>query len=75
MEKKMEKKSERVSREQMISIIISGKYSIDEQIALLRQKDTKPEEYDAFYRFAEEVKAKVTAEYAEYEAEEANAEG
>lgn len=64
----------RMTREQMISNIINSKYSIDEQIALIRQKDTKPEEYQAFYDFAEATKAAVTAEYAKYEAEEAAAE-
>jgi len=66
-------KETRISREQMISNIINSKYSIDDQIALIRQKDTKPEEYQAFYEFAEATKAAVTAEYAEYEAEEAAA--
>lgn len=56
----------RVSREKMIAMIIAGKYSIDDQIAILRQKDTKPDEYEAFFAFAEEVKANVTAEYAQY---------
>ena len=53
--------SMRVSREAEIASVIKARYSIDEQIALLRQKDTKPEEYEAFFAFAEEVKAKVTA--------------
>ena len=44
--------------------------SIDEQIALLRQKDAKPEEYEAFYAFAERVKADVKKEYAGYAAAE-----
>lgn len=57
----------RISREQMIARVINTRYSIDEQIALLRQKDSKPEEYDAFYAFAEDVKQKVSAEYAQYE--------
>ncbi len=55
------------SREEVIAAVIAGRYSIDDQIAILRQKDTKPEEYQAFYDFAEEVKAKVTAEFAEKE--------
>ena len=42
-----------------ISAVIDAKYSIDDQIALLRQKDTKPEEWAAFNAFAEEVKRKV----------------
>jgi len=69
----------RISREQMIANIIAAQYSIDDQIAILRQKDSKPEEYEAFYNFAEEVKANVTAEYeaiaiAEAEAAAAQAE-
>lgn len=57
----------RISREQMIANIIGSRYSIDDQIAILRQKDTKPEEYAAFNAYAEEVKAAVTAEYAAFE--------
>lgn len=53
----------KISREEMIALVINSKYSIDEQIALIRQKDTKPEEYAEFYEFAEDVKAKVTQEY------------
>lgn len=56
----------RISREEMIAKVIGGRYSIDDQIAILRQKDTKPEEWEEFNAFAEEVKANVTAEYAGY---------
>ena len=48
----MENKSMRISQDQMIAKVINARYSIDEQIALLRQKDAKPEEYEAFYEFA-----------------------
>lgn len=64
----------RISREAMIGNVISSRYSIDDQISLLRQKDAKPEEYQAFYEFAEDVKKKVTAEYEEYEEADAMAE-
>ena len=60
----------RITREQMIASVIGAQYSIDYQIAILRQKDAKPEEYEAFYAFAEEVKKKVGEEYAAYAAEE-----
>jgi len=60
----------RASREDVIASAIAAKYSINDQIAILRQKDTKPEEYQAFFDFAEEVKAKVTAEFAGKEAAE-----
>lgn len=63
----------RVTREQMIASVIGARYSIDDQIALIRQKDVKPDEYQEFYEFAEEVKQKVTAEYAAYAEEEAEA--
>lgn len=61
---------ERISQDAMIAMVINSKYSISDQIAILRQKDDKPEEYEAFYEFAEQVKADVKAEYAEYESEE-----
>ena len=69
----------RITREQMIANIIAAQYSIDDQIAILSQKYSQPEEYEAFYKFAEEVKANVTAEYeaiavAEAEAAAAQAE-
>jgi hypothetical protein len=66
----MENKSMRISQDQMIAKVINARYSIDEQIALLRQKDAKPEEYEAFYAFAEQVKADVKKEYAGYAAQE-----
>lgn len=66
----MEQEEMRITQEQMIAKVINAKYSIDEQIALLRQKDAKPEEYEAFYAFAEQVKADVKAEYARYAATE-----
>ena len=55
--------NEKISREKMIALIIGARYSVDDQIALLRQRETKPEEWEEFNRFAEEVKRAVTAEY------------
>jgi len=55
----------RASREDIIASVIAARYSINDQISILRQKDTKPEEYQAFFDFAEEVKRKVTEEYAQ----------
>ena len=54
-----------MTRAQEIAAVIDAKYSIDDQIALLRQKDTKPEEWEAFNAFCEEVKAKIPARDAE----------
>ena len=65
----MENQNMRISQDEMIAKVIGAKYSIDAQIAIIRQKETKPEEYEAFYAFAEQVKADVKAEYAAFEAE------
>lgn len=48
-----------LTRDQEIALVIDSRYSLDEQIALLRQKDTKPDEWAAFNAFCEEVKAKI----------------
>lgn len=66
----MENKNMRISQDEMIAKVINARYSIDAQIAIIRQKDTKPEEYEEFYAFAEKVKADVKKEYAEYAAAE-----
>ena len=49
----------RISINEEIAAVIDAKYSIDAQIAIIRQKDTKPDDYEEFYNFAEEVKHKV----------------
>ncbi len=54
-----------LTRAQEIAAVIDAKYSLDDQIALLRQKDTKPEEWAAFNAFCEEVKAKIPERNAE----------
>ena len=33
------------------------KYSIDDELAILRQRDTKPEEFAEYNAFAEQIKA------------------
>ena len=67
----MEPKTDRISRDEMIALVIDSRYSIDAQIAILRQKDEKPEDYAEFFAFAEEVKRKVTEEYEKYAEEDA----
>lgn len=54
-----EEKKQGLTIAEEIAAVIDAKYTIDDQIALLRQKDTKPEEWEAFNAFAEEVKRKV----------------
>lgn len=54
-----EEKKQGLTIAEEIAAVIDAKYTIDDQIALLRQKDTKPDEWAEFNAFAEEVKAKV----------------
>ena len=46
----------------LVSRLIRERYSIDDEMAILRQKDTKPEEYEAYNAFCEECKARAKAE-------------
>ena len=48
-----------ITYEEEVALVIDAQYSIDAQIAILRQKDEKPQEYQAFFDFCEEVKRKV----------------
>ena len=41
---------------------IREKYSISDELAILRQRDTKPEEFAEYNAFAEQAKAEVSAE-------------
>ena len=36
---------------------IRERYSIDDELAILRQKDSKPEEYQEYFDYVESVKA------------------
>lgn len=46
----------------LVSKLIRERYSVDDEMAILRQRDTKPEEYKAYNAFCEECKAKAKAE-------------
>ena len=47
-----------LSKEDAIEKLIRQKYSINDELAILRQKDSKPEEYAEYYAYAEECKIK-----------------
>ena len=49
-----------VSREAFIAGLIHTRYSVDDEISVLRQKDSKPEEFKAYNEFAEECKVRVS---------------
>lgn len=45
--------------EQKVSYLIREKYSQDAEFAILRQRDTKPEEFEVYNNYCEECKNKV----------------
>lgn len=45
-----------------VNDLIRRRYSLSEELAILRQKDEKPDEYRAYFAFCEECKAKAKAE-------------
>lgn len=44
--------------------LIRERYSVADELGILRQRDTKPEEYAEYYAFAEQCKAQARAEIA-----------
>lgn len=47
--------------EQRVVARIREKYSIDDELAILRQRDTKPEEFAEYNAFVEQIKAEERA--------------
>ena len=43
--------------EQWVQQSIRERYSVDDELAILRQRDTKPDEFAAYYEYAEQCKA------------------
>jgi len=50
--------------EQKVDTLIRQRYSASEEFALLRQKDSKPDEYAEYYAWCEECKRKAKREFA-----------
>lgn len=46
----------------LVEKYIRERYTVSQELALLRQKDTKPDEYAAYYAYAEECKERAKAE-------------
>lgn len=44
--------------EERVVGLIREKYSIDEELAIQRQRDTKPQEFEAYFKYCEECKQK-----------------
>lgn len=45
-----------------VNDLIRRRYSLSEELGILRQKDEKPDEYRAYFAFCEECKAKAKVE-------------
>ena len=50
-------KDTRSYSEKVVSLI-REKYSLDEELAIQRQRDSKPQEFNEYYAYCEECKAK-----------------
>ena len=56
-----EAKAYEAYRSQLIEKLIEKRYSPKQEIAIIRQKDTKPAEYQEYYDYVEQCKADVNA--------------
>ena len=57
----MQKNIPSIPYEQRVVNRIRSVYSVDDELAILRQRDTKPEEFAEYNTFAEAVKAEERA--------------
>lgn len=54
--------AEQVSYSATVESLIRARYSVSDELAILRQRDTKPEEFSAYNAYAEDCKAKARAQ-------------
>ena len=47
-----------INYDQLVSNLIRDKYTVDQEIAINRQRDTKPEEFQEYFDFCEQCKIK-----------------
>ena len=48
-----------ISYDDAVNAEIRKRYTVSQEFAILRQRDEKPEEYDAYYAYCEDCKAYV----------------
>lgn len=53
----------RTNYNEEVNSMIRGKYSLSEELAILRQRDSKPEEFAAYNEYAEHCKAEIRNKY------------
>jgi hypothetical protein len=54
----IEKAKEPTYKDKIVSAIRT-KYSVDDELAILRQKDSKPEEFQEYFDFVERIKQRL----------------
>lgn len=59
MEQKALNNGKELTYEQQVVALIREKYTSDDETALLRQRDTKPEEFEEYFAYCEECKKTV----------------
>lgn len=47
----------RIKYEALVSELVRTEYSLDREFAILRQRDSKKDEFEAYYEFVEQCKA------------------
>lgn len=57
-----EEKNKRKAYERKVDGLIRGKYTLAQELSILRQKGKKPEEYAEYYSYCEQCKATARAE-------------
>jgi hypothetical protein len=55
------------NRKERIVSTIREKYSVDDELAILRQRDSKPEEFKEYFDFVESIKAEITDEVEKFQ--------
>ena len=53
----MEANKPNIPYEQRVVARIRERYSVDDELAILRQRDTKPDEFNAYNEYVEQIKA------------------
>lgn len=55
-----------IDYDEAVNAKIRERYGLSNELAILRQRDEKPDEYQAYYAYCEECKAWVKTKKAEY---------
>ena len=61
--KARKQKEKEIEYENKIVTLVRQKYNLNQELAILRQRDTKPEEYQEYFNYVEECKAKALGEW------------